>query len=261
MDAEIKMAYDQNIWEQEWKLEQASRADLISHAMQWEATRFSYRKLGLFIPSFRMMQPITKTNKPGLKLLDVGCGSGAQSSFFVSNGFDVTAIDVEQESINATLKTTKELNFTIQAKKMDAEALKFKEETFDVVYINCMLMHANADKVISEAWRVLKPGGTLMIKEVKKEWLFSPLYRTFSPYRKTNPKYLKWNYIKDLELRGFHHKNFYLTASFFNGLFLLSPDVGYALMRVFQRLDEKIFSWMPFTEKYSWVSVIWKVKD
>ena len=254
------MSYEENVWEQEWKLEKASRADLISHAMQWEATRFSYRKTGIFIPSFRMMNPVSKINFPGLKLLDLGCGSGAQASFFASNGFDVTAIDIEQESINKTIKTTDDLNLRVQTKRMNAEDLKFKDYTFDVTYINCMLMHTNAEKVINEAWRVLKPGGILIIKEVKKEWLFSFPYRTVSPYRKTNPKYLNWSYIKELEQRGFHHKEFYLTASLFNGLFFLYPDVGYALMRFFQRIDDAIFYLVPITKKYSWVSVLWKKK-
>ena len=90
--------------------------------------------------------------------------------------------------------------------------------------------------------------------------MFSFPYRTFSPYRKTNPKYLKEDYIKKLEKKGFEHQEFYLTASFFNGFFFLYPDAGYALMRIFQKIDKAIFAVMPFTKKYSWVSVIWKRK-
>jgi ubiquinone/menaquinone biosynthesis C-methylase UbiE len=246
------MSYEENVWNEEWKLEKASRSDVISHAMQWEATKFSYS----LIDKYRS----TKENNE-LKILDVGCGSGAQTLFFLNKGFHVSAIDIEKESITRTLKTIKDYpkeNYDVR--KMNAEEMSFPNEIFDVVYINCMLMHTNSKKVISEAERVLKKGGLLVIKEVKKDWIFRFPYRTFSPYRKTKPKYLDWNEIQKLEKQGFNHKEFYLTASAFNGLFFVSQNIGYAFMWIFQRLDEKLFTIFPSLRQLSWTFVAWKEK-
>ncbi len=246
------MPYQENIWKQEWKLEEASRADVISHAMQWEATKFSYDLIDKFKSSL-------KHNR--LKILDIGCGSGAETLFFLEKGFHVTAIDIEKESVFRTLKTIKEYsNENYDVKEMNAEEMTFPDGIFDVVYINCMLMHTNNRKVISEAKRVLRKEGLLVIKEVKKDWIFSFPYRTFSPYRKTKPKYLSWKDIQKLEMEGFKHEEFYLTASAFNGAFFLNQNAGYALMWLFQRFDSFLFKVMPSLRRLSWTSVLSKTK-
>ncbi len=247
----LKVEYLGNVWKEEWELENASRADMISHAMQWEATKFSYNLINKF--------KLNKEKK--LEILDLGCGSGAQTLFFLYKGFQVSAIDIEKESVVRTLKTIRNYsNENYSIKEMNAEEMTYYDETFDVVYINCMLMHTNSKKVISEAMRVLKKGGLLVIKEVKKDWIFSFPYRTFSPYRKTKPKYIAWKDIKKLKRKGFNHKEFYLTASAFNGMFFLNQNVGYILMWLFQGLDNFLFKLIPPLRQWSWTSVLWKKK-
>ena len=202
------MAYDTNVWEQEWKLEKASKADLISHAMQWEATRFSYELCGLFIQSFHRLKPLLNKNSVGKKVLDIGCGSGSQTLFFCAYNCDVTAIDVEKQSVETTKKTLKDSNYQAKVYQMNAEKLAFPDESFDIVYINCILMHVDKKAVISEAERVTKKGGLIIIKEVKKEWLCR-FYRWFSPYRKTKPQYINKDEIYALEQLGYKRKDFY----------------------------------------------------
>ena len=247
------MSYQDNIWENEWKLEEASRADIISHAMQWEATKFSYS----LMDTFKLTKEENKLN-----VLDVGCGSGAQTLFFLNKGFHVFAIDIEKESIIRTLKTIEDYSAdNYEIKEMNAEKMTFSDEKFDVVYINCMLMHTNAKKVISEAKRVLKRGGLFVIKEVKQNWLFHFPYRTFSPYKKTKPKYLNWNDIKKLENEGFRHKEFYLISSAFNGMFFINQNIGYGLMKFFQVFDNILLRNFEICRKLSWTTVLWKIKN
>ena len=68
-----------------------------------------------------------------------------------AKGFEYTSIDIRPspESI-----------------LMDARDMKFPDNTFDVATIGCVLMYINErDKVLSEAFRVLKKGGYLVVLE------------------------------------------------------------------------------------------------
>lgn len=49
----------------------------------------------------------------------------------------------------------------------DAKGLRFEDDTFDVVYSNTILHHIpDPHPFLMEAWRVLRPGGTLLIRDL-----------------------------------------------------------------------------------------------
>lgn len=91
-------------------------------------------------------------------LLDVGCGAGFLTNRMAKEGFQVTGVDLSQESLNVaerydTTKTAKYL-------KADACHLPFPDESFDVVTTLDFLEHVpNPADVVKECARVLKPGG------------------------------------------------------------------------------------------------------
>ena len=99
----------------------------------------------------------------GKKLLEVGCGSGQQAVWFASQGSQVTAIDVSDKSVHSTQWAAKEHNVKLVARRMDAAQLQFPAETFDLIYLNSVLMHVNHSTVLKECARVLYPGGKIVI--------------------------------------------------------------------------------------------------
>lgn len=98
-------------------------------------------------------------NLKGMVLLDVGCGSGQDVPYYVSQGADAYGIDISEEEI----KIAKEFgigNFVVGS----MNALPYKSNSFDVV-TSVYALQASDDvpQAMSEMVRVLKPGGTLLI--------------------------------------------------------------------------------------------------
>ncbi len=238
-----------NFWNQEWnKYNSESMADLISHTMQKEAVKGSYRFLG---------------DIKGKRLLEVGCGSGVQTAIFAELGALVTAIDASEGSILLT-KTrckNKQIN-NVVIKKINVENLSnyFKNGSFDLVYINCVLMHVrNKGLAVRECLNTLKKNGKLVVKENLKYWLFSFPYRTFSPYRKTNPEYVTYNFIKNMRFR---HKEYYLFSSFFLFLFYLfkNKEISSRILYKINIIDQLILTIIPILRPLCWVSVSYFTK-
>ncbi len=94
----------------------------------------------------------------GGKLLDLGCGSGRDSAYFSSLGFDVTAADGSEE----LCKRVRE-NHGIPALCIKFEELSFVSE-FDAIWACASLLHvtkADMPKILDKVSAALKPGGVL----------------------------------------------------------------------------------------------------
>jgi len=75
--------------------------------------------------------------KPGVKALDIGCGSGIQSISLALNGAEVTAVDVNPKALACTEANAKALGLSekIKIKKSNLFS-ELKEEKFDLVVFN-----------------------------------------------------------------------------------------------------------------------------
>ncbi|MBN2417654.1 class I SAM-dependent methyltransferase [bacterium] len=99
----------------------------------------------------------------GMKVLEIGCGAGIDAVLFAENGADYTGIDLSRTAIDLAKK-----NFSLRKLKgtfrvMNGEALEYRNELFDVVYVHGVLQYtADAGKMAAESLRVLKKGGQLI---------------------------------------------------------------------------------------------------
>jgi SAM-dependent methyltransferase len=114
------------------------------------------------------------------RVLDVGCGNGfllveiaKRLTTGHATGIDLwkTEAGAQNSEIawrNAQLEGVED---RIQIQNVDARTLPFDNQSFDVVVSALMLHHAggNADRdqVVREMLRVLKPGGTLLLYDVR----------------------------------------------------------------------------------------------
>ena len=105
------------------------------------------------------------------KLIDVGCGTGDIAKFYLKNVDEnsyITCVDPNNNMIKKgkeKLSKFKNLNWVIAP----AEKLPLLENSFDFYTISFGLRNTkNLNKALSEAYRVLKPGGRFMCLEFSK---------------------------------------------------------------------------------------------
>jgi 2-polyprenyl-3-methyl-5-hydroxy-6-metoxy-1,4-benzoquinol methylase len=105
----------------------------------------------------------------GKKLLDAGCGTGWFSAAAAKRGANVTSMDVGPELL-------KQVSKKCQTECVVGSILEipFEEATFDVVVSSEVIEHVvDPKKALSELFRVLKPGGTLVLTTPNAFWHWS----------------------------------------------------------------------------------------
>ena len=126
--------------------------------------------------------------KPGMRLLDAGCGPGTVTTGLARAvspgkviGLDVAPGVLEHARAHAAEQLVDNVSFVAS----DVYDLDFADAEFDVVYANQLLQHlADPVRAIAEMRRVLKPGGLLAVRDAD--------YATMSPHPKF-PEFLDWN--------------------------------------------------------------------
>lgn len=99
------------------------------------------------------------------RILEIGVGAGSDFFNWVNNGAIATGLDFTESAIALTRERF-EVNHVSHGKyillRADAEKLPFDDNKFDLVYSWGVLHHTpNTELAFKEAFRVLKPNGTL----------------------------------------------------------------------------------------------------
>ena len=121
------------------------------------------------------------------KILEVGIGTGKNIDYYNKNA-EVIGIDFSEkmlEKAKERLINSNKKNITL--KQMDAENLKFKDNSFDYVvttFVFCSI--PNPVKALTEINRVLKPNGKLIMIEhvLSKNKIISLIERIHNPLTK-----------------------------------------------------------------------------
>lgn len=93
------------------------------------------------------------------RVLDVGCGAGFLSNALAAAGFDVDALDASPGSLAVAARH--DTSGRVRYRCGDALTLPYPDQSFDVVCAMDFLEHVEQPaRVVAEAARVLRPGGT-----------------------------------------------------------------------------------------------------
>lgn len=95
--------------------------------------------------------------------LEVGCGRGSISSYFAEHGFDCTLLDASEHVLETARSVFETNGHRADFIHADALAMPFEDSRFDAVVSIGLLEHFEEIKpLLSEQWRVLKPGGMFL---------------------------------------------------------------------------------------------------
>ena len=124
-----------------------------------ELSRFSKRELFK-----RILRPRT-----GEHILDIGCGAGHDAhalARLVGRNGHVVGIDRSKTMIRAAQRRIQGQKCALEFRVCDAHHLKFPDNTFDAcLAIGTLVFMENPSQVLTEVFRVLKPGGRLTVQE------------------------------------------------------------------------------------------------
>jgi demethylmenaquinone methyltransferase/2-methoxy-6-polyprenyl-1,4-benzoquinol methylase len=98
----------------------------------------------------------------GARVLDVACGTGAVTAELVARGYDVTALDQNEDMLAVARRRVPEADFVTD----EAERLPFDDGAFDALTVTYLLRYVDDPAAtVRELARVVRPGGVVAMLE------------------------------------------------------------------------------------------------
>jgi len=112
-----------------------------------------------FIPEF-----VDFSTWAGKRVLEVGCGQGADLSQFALAGASTYGCDLTSKHCHISRAFVSTVGGRVAIAQADARVLPYPSNSFDLVYsFGVLLLIEDLDTAIAEVHRVLKPGGTVIV--------------------------------------------------------------------------------------------------
>lgn len=202
----------------------------------------------------KLMERLLPERREGLRLLDVGCGTGHHMAQLRRRGFDVAGADGSPEMIALAQAS----NPGVVIRQADVEALPFPSGEFDVVVcIEVLRYLPGLSECLREMARVLKPGGFCLatatpVLNLNGYWLIN---RLASRFRMPGLTRLRQAFSTSSQLRrefgaaGFESPRVYgVYFGPVNWVERLAPGWARVFLRRWERLDSMVADRAGFRE-------------
>jgi len=156
----------------------------------------------------RLLDQALKFDYRGAAALDVGCGGGILAEEFAGMGFQVTGIDPSEQSLTTAKQHAQAMGLSIQYREGTGESIPFADNAYPVVYCCDVLEHVrDLPKVISEIYRVTKPGGVFFFDTLNRTFISKLVaIKIWQEWKSTvfmPPRLHEWRmFIRPEELKG-----------------------------------------------------------
>jgi SAM-dependent methyltransferase len=125
---------------------------------------------------------------PGVRVLDVGAGTGNVAIPAARAGADVVASDLQPDLLHAGRRRAEAEGVSLDWREANAEALPFEDQAFDAVVSAIGVMFApHHQRSADELVRVCRTGGTLGLLSWTPEGFIGRLFATMRPFAPPPP--------------------------------------------------------------------------
>ena len=121
--------------------------------------------------------------KPGIKVLDVACGTGNLALPAARAGADVTGVDIAPNLVEQARENARREGLNAKFDEGDAEALPYDNASFDVVVTMFGAMFApRPELVAAELKRVCRPGGVIAMANWTPSGFIGQMFKMNASY-------------------------------------------------------------------------------
>lgn len=118
--------------------------------------------------------------RPGMRVLDAGCGGGRNLAYLLKAGYEVFGMDADARAIGAVRQLAASLAPNLPQdnfRQETIEAATFPDTMADVVLSSAVLHFARDDdqfeRMLQGSWRLLRPGGLFFCRLASVIWMES----------------------------------------------------------------------------------------
>ena len=193
----------------------------------------------------------TAPDCPFGKILEIGGGQSGLTALLYPQA-KITNIDLDPQYSQAPCNQQERVRFVAG----DATALPFGDRTFDAVTMFDVLEHIPSDRqAVTEALRVLKTDGFLLISTPNENWQF-PYYSLMQPICPTDKEIMTdWGHVRRgytlEELKQLIDLPCSNYATFTNSLTVIGHDLAFSNLSWLQRellcIAISPFTWLGYT--------------
>ena len=138
---------------------------------------YNYRHYTIFRPE---LEELSARWQKG-KLVNLGCGHGADFLPFAKSDFELYGVDYSGEMLRLADQYARKFKFNVNLFRADVSCLPFADNTFDYAISVATFHHLTTPearkRAFTELYRILKPGGEAFVtvwNKTQRQFFFSP---------------------------------------------------------------------------------------
>ncbi len=137
----------------------------------------------------------------GIRVIDIGCGRGEIVLHCALRGAKIWGLDYAAEAVKLAQKSLGEIApadiwLKLAIQQADASRLPFPDNSVELIFMLDVVEHLypnELSRAFDEAWRVLKPGGRIIIHTMPNLWYYHFGYPIFRWMERLRGNYIPKN--------------------------------------------------------------------